>query len=57
LVAGLALMYFSYRRYRYGEHYEFLRRFASPGGPAAGGEMPEIFRQVGDVVNKLEKFR
>jgi hypothetical protein len=54
-IAGLALMYFAFRRYRYGEHYEYRRKFA--GMPGAGLAMPAAASQVFDVIRTLEKFR
>ena len=55
LVAGIVLMYFSFRKYRYGEHYEFRRKFA---GSAGGGmQFPNSTQQVMDVMQTLEKFR
>jgi hypothetical protein len=54
-IAGVALMYFSFRRYRYGEHYEFRRRFAGHSG--AGLQIPDSARQVIDVIRSMENFR
>lgn len=57
LVAGLATMYFSYRRYRYGEHYEFRKAVEKLGGGSWNGSAPESIQQVTDVIRKLEIFR
>jgi len=56
-VAGLALMYFSYRRYRYGEHYEFRKHFTNSPGGSWKNSMPDSVKQVSDVLNKLEILR
>jgi hypothetical protein len=56
-VAGLALMFFSYRRYRYGEHYEFRKRFSDSGGSSLSAALPDSMRQVGDVIKVLERFQ
>jgi hypothetical protein len=56
-IAGLVLMFISYRRYRYGEHYEFRKRFPNSGAGKWDSQIPDSFRQVGDVLNKLEIFR
>jgi hypothetical protein len=53
-IAGLALMYFSFRRYRYGEHYEYRRKFAGMLG--SGLAFSTSTRQVFDVIRSLEKF-
>jgi hypothetical protein len=55
--AGLALMFVSYRRYRYGEHYEFRQRTSSLGSGTSSSKLPDTFQQVGEILNKLEKFR
>lgn len=56
-VAGLACMFFSYRRYRYGEHYEFRRRYAQFGGGSWRAALPDSISQVGDILKKLENFQ
>jgi hypothetical protein len=56
-VAGLAAMFFSYRRYRYGEHFEYRKRFSEPGGSALSAALPDSMRQVGDVIKVLERFQ
>jgi hypothetical protein len=55
LIVGVALMYFSFRRYRYGEHYEFRCRFA--GRTGAGLQIPDSARQVIDVIRSMENIR
>lgn len=57
LAAGLAIMYFSYHRYRYGEHYEYRKPVEKLGGSSWGGGMPDSMKQVTDVLGKLEIFR
>lgn len=54
VVAGLVLMYFAFRRYRYGEHYEYRRKFA--GLPGGGLAFSGATSQVFDVIRTLEKF-
>ncbi len=39
-VIGLSVMYMAYRRYRYGEHYEYRRRFAQIGGSTLSAQLP-----------------
>lgn len=56
--AGLAAMFFAYRRYRYGEHYEFRRRFAaSGGGTGMTPALPDSLRQAGDILKQLGLFQ
>ena len=55
ILGGFALMYFSFRRYRYGEHYEFRRKFAGLSG--GGLAVPDSARQIFEVVRSLERFR
>ncbi len=55
VIGGLALMYFAFRRYRYGEHYEFRKKFAARYG--SGLQMPDSARQVIDVIRSMENFR
>ncbi len=57
LVAGLALMYFAYRNYRYGEHYEFRKRYAELGDSAWSAVMPDSLRQVTDILKKMDTSR
>jgi len=54
-VAGLVAMYFAYRRYRYGEHYEYRRRYAGLGSSAWSASMPDSVRQVGKILRALER--
>ncbi len=54
-VAGLALMYFSFRKYRYGEHYEYRRRVLGMG--PGGLTIPNSARQIFDVVRSIERFQ
>ena len=58
-MTGFVIMYLSYRRYRYGEHYEYRKRFANISGKVSSGSsaIPEAVKQVTDVLNKLEIFR
>lgn len=55
LVGGMAMMYFAYRTYRYGEHYEYRRKFAGPGGkfPIA---VPDSAREIGNFIKQLERL-
>jgi hypothetical protein len=57
LVAGLAAMFFSYRTYRYGEHYEYRKRYAELEGSAWSSVIPDSFRQVGDILKQSESSR
>lgn len=54
-IAGLALMFLSYRRYRYGEHYEFRRQYAQLGSSSWSASLPASVRQIGDVLRQLER--
>ena len=56
-VVGLGLMLISYRRYRYGEHYEYRRRSSQLGGSSSSASLPDSVRQVTDIFQKLERFR
>ena len=56
-VVGLGLMLISYRRYRYGEHYEYRRRSSQLGGSSLSASLPDSVRQVTDIFQKLERFR
>ena len=54
-VAGIAASIFSYRSYRYGEHYEYKR---DKGGKAkSGGVLDESLGAAGKVLDKLEFFK
>ena len=55
-VGGLSVMLFAYRRYRYGEHYEYRRRYAQLGGSAWNASLPYSVRQLTDFVQKLERL-
>jgi hypothetical protein len=55
-VVGLASMFFSYRRYRYGEHYEFRQSYAKMGSSGDAGAFGAL-KQAGDLLDKLEVFR
>lgn len=57
LVGGLAVMYFAYRNYRYGEHYEFRKRYAELGDSAWSAVMPDSLRQVSDILKKMDTSR
>ncbi len=52
--AGAGLMYFSWRKYRYGEHYEY-RRYKSRQESVIN--IPDSAQQVFEIVRSLEKFR
>jgi hypothetical protein len=58
LVAGLAVMYLSFRTYRYGEHYEYKRKLP---GMSSGGmfnmQMPGSAKGILNVVRTLEKLQ
>ena len=54
LAAGLAAMYFSYRTYRYGEHYEYRKRYAELDNNAWSSVVPDSVRQVSNILKKLE---
>ncbi len=56
-VIGLSVMYMAYRRYRYGEHYEYRRRFAQIGGSTLSAQLPDSVRQVSDIMQKLGRFQ
>lgn len=56
-IAGLALMYFSYRKFRYGEHYEFRRRYGAGGIPGLSAVMPASAGQISELFNNLERFK
>ena len=56
LIAGLAVMYFSFRKFRYGEHYEYRRRFSSAAIPGLS-LMPSSVSQVSDLFKNLERFK
>jgi hypothetical protein len=56
--AGLVIMFLAFRTYRYGEHYEYRRKF--PGMSGAGMfnmQLPSSAKGVLDVVRSLEKMR
>jgi hypothetical protein len=50
---GLGLMYMGFRRFRYGEEYEYRAGPKIAAGFIGGGTV----QQVSDVINILEKFR
>lgn len=55
---GLAMMYFAFRTYRYGEHYEY-RRLAARGSPmqqVSSLPIPESAREFGDIIKRLERM-
>jgi hypothetical protein len=54
LIGGFALMYFSFRKYRYGEHYEYRRPVAGMG--AGGLAIPDSARQIFEVVRSMERL-
>ena len=56
-LGGLSVMLFAYRRYRYGEHYEYRRRYAQLGKSRWSIALPDPIRQVSDIVQKLERFQ
>ncbi|NTU75624.1 MAG: hypothetical protein HGA86_05845 [Anaerolineaceae bacterium] len=66
LAIGLGLMYISYRKYRYGEHYEYQRYKGSgiPGGMmvtvrqlTGGGRNSGGIEMAMDILKSLEKFK
>jgi len=56
LVAGLAIMFFSFRKFRYGEHYEYRRRYTSGGIPGLS-MLPSSVGQVSELFKNLERFK
>jgi hypothetical protein len=56
-VGGLALMFFSYRTYRYGEHYEYQRYKGSDSFSFHSFTRLDSLRQVGQMLGELEHFR
>lgn len=54
-IGGLAMMYFAFRTYRYGEHYEYKRKFAAPGGSIMA--IPDSAREIGAIIKQLERFQ
>ena len=53
LAIGLGLMYFSYRKYRYGEHYEY--RQLKPASPGIAG-FDVGFKDIVKIAKDLEHF-
>lgn len=53
IIIGLGLMYAAFRGFRYGEEYEYRSGPKSAAAFIGGGAM----KQVGDVINILEKFQ
>lgn len=57
-VAGLGILYASYRTFRYGEHYEYHRFGAAKGAIAnLPLNLPGNLREVNDIVKNLEKYQ
>ena len=56
-VGGLAVMLFAYRRYRYGEHYEYRRRYAKLGDSSWSAALPDSVRQLTNIAQFLERSR
>jgi hypothetical protein len=54
-IAGLAIMYSSYRTFRYGEHYEY-RRYKGQT-PVVGLTLPASAGQVASIVKMIGRFR
>jgi hypothetical protein len=55
-LAGMVTMYLSYRKFRYGEHYEY-RRFRDPAAPLDLTNITNSARQIQEIWNAVEKFR
>jgi hypothetical protein len=56
LIGGLALMFFSFRKFRYGEHYEYRRRFTTgsiPGFSMTASSASDLSK----LFNNLERFK
>lgn len=53
-VGGLAMMYFAFRTYRYGEHYEYRRKVSGLSNPMAG--IPNSAREIGNIIKQLERL-
>lgn len=61
LVAGLGLMYASYRKYRHGEHYEYHRYKGNQGGGGLTSltnlELPSNLNDLKKLAGQLEDFK
>ncbi len=54
-VAGMAILYFSYRKFRYGEHYEYQRYPDPDGGFLSGLPLPGILRRIVHIASAWER--
>lgn len=56
LIGGLVMMFFSYRTFRFGEHYEYRRKYGFGGTPGLNLS-PASAGQLSDLFKNLERFK